>query len=410
MVKIDINSDFLVEDKPQGLLALETGEIKDGTTTTYFVKSNNKLYYVEEFLYDIITRLKAKESIESLKNSVNTKFNKEYSSSNILQIIEHLRYKLLKPEVNKSDNIFFKMDLFDPSIFDPIARQFKFIFRKGWFITLFFIVTAINFIYLFYFDYRQSFIPIYSLEPLEYFCLLLGCIFSLVMHEMGHISAAKFFKVKTGMIRFGIYYVFPVFFTNLSEIWTISRRDRLTVNFAGVFFQMIINSLIVGILFFFNPPIIASSILVQVIKFNFVIVAYNLNPFLKFDGYWILSDLFRVVNLNKISLDRIKYFFENMFGSSSREGEIVSLKPSIFLNLYSLFYFVFLVLASVFSAYYLFIGLPLLVKYATNLPYVKTSDFTVQIVFQIIFRILTLSMLVLIFSRIIYKNLFITKK
>jgi putative peptide zinc metalloprotease protein len=410
MVKIDINSDFLVEDKLQGLLALETGEIKDGTTTTYFVKTNNKLYYVEEFIYDIVTRLKAKESIESLKNSVNTKFNKEYSTSNILQLIEHLKYKLLKPEVNKSDNIFFKMDLFNPSIFDRIAQQLKFIFGKRWFITLFCMVITINFIYLFYLDSRQSFMPIYSLQPLEYFCLLLGCILSLVMHEMGHISAAKFFKVKTGMIHFGIYYVFPVFFTNLSEIWTISRKDRLTVNFAGVFFQMIINSFIVGILFFFNPPINAASILVHVVKFNFVIVAYNLNPFLKFDGYWILSDLFKIVNLNEASSNKIKYFFKYMFSRANREGGTASLKASIFLNIYSVFYFIFLVLASAFSAYYLFIGLPLLVKYAANLPYVKASDFTVQIVFQIIFRILTLFMLVLIFSRIIYRNLIITMK
>ena len=147
MVKIDIDNDFVVADKLHELLIVETGQIKEGTTTTYFVKSNNKLYYVEEFLYDIVTRLKAKESIESLKNSVNTKFNKEYSTSNILQLIEHLKYKLLKPEVSKSDNIFFKMDLFNPSIFDRIAQQLKFIFGKRWFITLFFMVITINFIY-----------------------------------------------------------------------------------------------------------------------------------------------------------------------------------------------------------------------------------------------------------------------
>jgi hypothetical protein len=99
-----------------------------------------------------------------------------------------------------------------------------------------------------------------------------------------------------------------------------------------------------------------------------------------------------------------------MFSRANREGGTASLKASIFLNIYSVFYFIFLVLASAFSAYYLFIGLPLLVKYAANLPYVKASDFTVQIVFQIIFRILTLFMLVLIFSRIIYRNLIITMK
>ena len=39
---------------------------------------------------------------------------------------------------------------------------------------------------------------------------------------------------------------------------------------------------------------------------NLIIVLINFNPFLKFDGYWIISDLFSEKNLEKTANNVIK--------------------------------------------------------------------------------------------------------
>ena len=108
---------------------------------------------------------------------------------------------------------------------------------------------------------------------------------------------------------FGLYLNFPVFYTDVSHIWRLNRRQRCVVNFAGVYFQIIIllPILLCEILF---PNNILRYIILG-LNLNFLI---TLNPFFKFDGYWFMTDLLGISNLRKKSNQLIKYYWYVFIG------------------------------------------------------------------------------------------------
>ncbi|MEZ5042529.1 MAG: hypothetical protein R2828_21690 [Saprospiraceae bacterium] len=117
-------------------------------------------------------------------------------------------------------------------------------------------------------------------------------------HEFGHASAAAYYKKPSDSIGFGFYLVFPVFFTDVTSIWNLNRWKRIVVNIGGIYFQLLSNMLLAGAF------LLTANQEVQIIfKYffiaNLVYIFYSLNPFLRNDGYWVYSDLFRLPNLTQ---------------------------------------------------------------------------------------------------------------
>lgn len=130
--------------------------------------------------------------------------------------------------------------------------------------------------------------------PLNFSWVLVCFVF--FFHEIGHASACNKFNVKASEIGFGITSFFPVMYANVSGAWYLDRKERMIVNFGGVYFQNI-----------FSFFILLSSLLLQneglyfVSKAIFISTIYQFFPFYKSDGYWILSDLIKEPNLYKKS-------------------------------------------------------------------------------------------------------------
>jgi putative peptide zinc metalloprotease protein len=106
------------------------------------------------------------------------------------------------------------------------------------------------------------------------------------IHELEHASACRHFKVKYGGVGFGLYLTFPVFYTDVSETWKLKRKERLVVNMAGVYFQLIM--LIPFFLLYFVTDNSISKWFLLTVNIGLLV---TLNLFFKFDGYWIVSDL-----------------------------------------------------------------------------------------------------------------------
>jgi putative peptide zinc metalloprotease protein len=107
-------------------------------------------------------------------------------------------------------------------------------------------------------------------------------------------------------IGFGFYHFFPVFYVNLNESWRLKKDKRTIINLSGIYIQLIIGMFLTVFMVFFNE----NRLLLSIFKTNFYIILLNLNPFLKFDGYWVLSDLLEENNLLKTSNNLIKEKFK----------------------------------------------------------------------------------------------------
>jgi putative peptide zinc metalloprotease protein len=129
-----------------------------------------------------------------------------------------------------------------------------------------------------------------NLEAMWLHIMIFG-ILSVTFHELGHVTAAKFFGAKHGGIGGGFYLFSPVFFADVTDIWKLPSRKRIVVNLAGIYFELIICSIYVLAGLYFHLPFL--SVIAIFIVFNTLL---NLNPFLRSDGYWILTDILEIPN------------------------------------------------------------------------------------------------------------------
>jgi putative peptide zinc metalloprotease protein len=117
-------------------------------------------------------------------------------------------------------------------------------------------------------------------------------VLSLVAHELGHASACTRYGAPPGEIGFTTYWIYPAFYSDVSSAWRLKRWQRVVVDLGGVFFQLGVGA-IYGLTYMvtgWEPARVA----VYMILYNAI---FSLNPVLKFDGYWIVSDALGVLNL-----------------------------------------------------------------------------------------------------------------
>jgi putative peptide zinc metalloprotease protein len=129
-------------------------------------------------------------------------------------------------------------------------------------------------------------------NPLLLFMLLGLVILATALHEVGHATAARYGGAKPGVMGAGIYVVWPAFYTDVTDAYRLSRGGRLRTDLGGIYFNALfaLGTGGVYLLTGFEP------LLVVVMVQHFQILQ-QLLPFLRLDGYYILSDLTGVPDL-----------------------------------------------------------------------------------------------------------------
>lgn len=224
-----------------------------------------------------------RNAIESIIN------NKDYDL--IDSIIKKIKEKKNKQkEYSTIADFQFKKVLLSSKNMEKAATLFSFMFNKH----IMFVAIPLIISILAYFYFINTPTNFSNNIPFDFSWVLVCFVF--FFHEIGHASACSKFNVKASEIGFGFISFLPVMYANVSGAWYLDRRERMIVNFGGVYFQNI-----------FSFFILLSSLLVQneglyfVSKAIFISTIYQFFPFYKSDGYWILSDLIREPNLYKKS-------------------------------------------------------------------------------------------------------------
>ena len=115
---------------------------------------------------------------------------------------------------------------------------------------------------------------------------------SAVFHECGHAAACRYGGARPGPIGVGIYLVWPSFFTNVTDSYRLSRRGRLRTDLGGLYFNLIFLLALSGVY-----AVTSAEVLLLVIAVTHLEMLEQLLPFVRFDGYFILSDLVGVPDL-----------------------------------------------------------------------------------------------------------------
>jgi len=216
-----------------------------------------------------------------------------------------------KIEPKKADGyIWFKYIILKAKSIDWLAGILSILFKPSVFYFLFSATLTYLIIVLIYFTEAQTIFDRFAdLKNLLVFYSIL--VVSVFLHEMGHASACKRFGAKHGDLGFGFYLIFPVFYADVSDSWRLLRKQRIIIDLAGIYMELILYTGI-SLLFF----ITRNTFLIQLIFLRLLGTITNLNPFLRFDGYWALSDLINVPNLKGNSDKKLKATLKWLSGST----------------------------------------------------------------------------------------------
>jgi putative peptide zinc metalloprotease protein len=260
----------------------------------YLLKHGEKTLFVGFIVKDIIEFLKEGKTATEICQALKNRHIIDLSPETIHEIIENkINVFIEKKHISSFQKVF---KLFNPSII-KLPQFMMAIFEPWIFYPSFIILSLINaFIYI-----NQNHVSTSSTsESIITYALLF---FILILHELGHTLSARKYNVHVKEIGLGLYYILPVLYVDLNEAWKLDKKKRVLINLAGTYFQ-----LISGVLLFLSTILFESytNIFMGLFFINLSIVALNINPFLKFDGYWITSDLINQNNLIATSNEVIK--------------------------------------------------------------------------------------------------------
>lgn len=120
---------------------------------------------------------------------------------------------------------------------------------------------------------------------IAYFSLFIITIF----HEFGHIMQCKKYAGYVGRCGIMLYFLFPVLYTDITITNSLIKKEKSIVIMAGVKNQLLVNG-VLGIIVILQNLFQGqwNDILIILFLLNTIMILSNLNPFFKYDGYWLL--------------------------------------------------------------------------------------------------------------------------
>ncbi|MDT3440538.1 hypothetical protein [Pseudofrankia sp. BMG5.37] len=113
-----------------------------------------------------------------------------------------------------------------------------------------------------------------------------------LVHECGHAAACRYGGARPGVIGVGMYLVWPAFFTDVTDSYRLSRWGRLRTDLGGIYFNGLFALLVIGTFAFTRAEVLVTAVVLVHVD-----ALRQLAPFVRFDGYYIVSDLVGVPDL-----------------------------------------------------------------------------------------------------------------
>lgn len=219
--------------------------------------------------------------------------------------------------------LFFKIPIFNPNEF--LAKTLRYVrpFMSTTAMVIYAIIVAIgltsvlvnwsNFISTFTYFFNPTGLIVYS-----------GAIIvTKMLHELAHGYTAKKYGLRVPEMGIAFLILWPVLYTNATDAWRLhNRKERLLISGAGIILELVLAG-VSTILWLATSPGILQSLFFVLASVNWIsTLAINLNPALRFDGYYILSDLIGVENLHTRAFGMLRnYFYRFAAGADLQDPE-----------------------------------------------------------------------------------------
>lgn len=126
------------------------------------------------------------------------------------------------------------------------------------------------------------------------------------LHELGHALAARRVGCRCREMGVQLFFLLPCLYTNVSDVWLVpSKWRRMAVSAAGIHVEMLLAAIATILWWYAEPGVLASLCLNVMLVASVGTLLLNGNPLLRYDGYYLLSDLVEVPNLEQTSRSQL---------------------------------------------------------------------------------------------------------
>ena len=121
-----------------------------------------------------------------------------------------------------------------------------------------------------------------------------------ILHELGHAVSCRHFGGECHEMGVMLLVLTPCLYCNVSDAWMLpSRWQRIVISAAGIYVELLLSAVCLFMWWFTIPGAFNSLCLNVVFVCSVSTVLFNGNPLLRYDGYYILSDLVEIPNLRQ---------------------------------------------------------------------------------------------------------------
>lgn len=143
-----------------------------------------------------------------------------------------------------------------------------------------------------------AFHQFFSVQNLGWMMLALAV--SKVLHEFGHALCCKHFGGECHEMGAMLLLFTPCLYVDVSDSWMLaSRWKRAAIGAAGMYVELWLASLATFVWWFTWPGVLNNLALSIMFVCSVTTLLFNGNPLMRYDGYYILSDLLDVPNLRQ---------------------------------------------------------------------------------------------------------------
>jgi putative peptide zinc metalloprotease protein len=206
-------------------------------------------------------------------------------------------------------------------------------------------------------SYTHSFLHLFSLQGAAEIGVALAC--AKAVHELGHGLTAKRFGCRVPGMGVALLVLWPMLWTDCTDAWRlVDRRQRLLIDAAGMLAEIVL-AVAASLLWSVLPDGPARSAAFLLSGSTWLItIAVNVNPLMRFDGYYLFGDWLGEPNLQERAFALARWRLrELLFGLRDAPPETLPAGRARTLTIYAVACWIY--------RFTLFTGIALLVYHLT---------------------------------------------
>ena len=215
-----------------------------------------------------------------------------------------------------STYLFFKIPIVKPDRFLNHTIDIVQHILNKWTLALLWIIAICGYIGLImnWHKFTEKFISSISLQGLARYSLAVVAV--KFIHEFAHAYSAKVHGVRVRRMGLAIVFFVPRLYSDLTDSWRIHDwKKRFLIDGAGIISEIIIGGF-AALVWVNTVPGLTHSIAYFVFAVSIInTVLINGNPFIRYDGYFMLMDFLGIDNLQQRATERTKALWrKHLFG------------------------------------------------------------------------------------------------